>query len=172
MTKANIILTGFMGTGKSTVGKLVAKALGYHFVDTDDLIQIRTGRTIAEIFNERGEAAFREMEAETARELSQKSGLVISTGGRLMLDPDNATVLGENGRIFCLKATPEEIVARISRDAGAARPLLRGGEDPIERVIGLMREREDGYARFREIETSGQTPEAVAKRLLEAYQTD
>ncbi|AOY57026.1 shikimate kinase [Desulfococcus multivorans] len=171
MTKANIILTGFMGTGKSTVGKLLAKALGYRFVDTDELIQVRTGRTIAEIFNEKGEAAFREMEAETARELGRKSGLVISTGGRLMLDPDNAAALGETGRIFCLKATPEEIVARISGDAGAERPLLKGG-DPIERIVGLMREREAGYARFRGIDTSGQTPEAVAKRLLEAYQTD
>jgi shikimate kinase len=171
MSKANIILTGFMGTGKSTVGKLLAKHLGYVFVDTDELIQERSGQTIPEIFQEKGEAAFREMEAEIALELGDREGLVVSTGGRLMLDPDNAAALGRNGRVFCLRATPEEIVARVSNDAGVERPLLEGG-NPIERIVELMREREEGYARFPQLLTSGKTPEEVARCLLDRYQAD
>ena len=93
MTRPNIIITGFMGTGKTTVGKRLAAALGYDFVDTDELIVARTGQTIEEIFKEKGEAAFREMEAAIARELSEKEGTVIATGGGTMLDRDNAAAL-------------------------------------------------------------------------------
>jgi len=171
MSKANIILTGFMGTGKTTVGKLLAKQLGYVFLDTDELIQERSGQTISEIFSEKGEAAFREMEAEIARELGGREGLVVSTGGRLMLDPENAAALGRDGRVFCLRATPEEIVARVASDAGVERPLLQGG-DPIERIVELMRQREEEYTIFPQIQTSGKTPEAVARCLLDKYRAD
>ena len=82
----NIIFTGFMGTGKTTVGKMLAEKLGREFIDTDDLIEERQGLSIPEIFDQLGEAAFRKMEAEIAKELGQSKGLVISTGGRLMLD--------------------------------------------------------------------------------------
>jgi shikimate kinase len=82
MSKPNIILTGFMATGKTTVGKGLAEQLGYAFVDTDELIAERSGQTVAEIFREKGEAAFRRMEAENARELGEKDGLFGSTGGR------------------------------------------------------------------------------------------
>ncbi|WP_373498901.1 shikimate kinase [Desulfococcus sp.] len=170
MARANIILTGFMGTGKSTVGKLVAKALGYGFVDTDELIQARCGQTVPEIFRERGEAAFRDMEAEIARELGAKEGLVVSTGGRLMLDPGNARALGGTGRVFCLRATPEEILARVTGDSGVARPLLQT-ENPLERVVELMRQREPGYARFTQLETTGIPPEEAARRLLDIYRS-
>lgn len=171
MTRSNIILTGFMGTGKTTVGKLLAKQLGYLFVDTDELIQARSGQTIPEIFREKGEAAFRRMEADIARELGGMEGLIVSTGGRLMLDEGNAAALGANGRVFCLQATPEEIVARVANDAGVERPLLQGGS-PIDRIAELMQERADGYARFTQILTSGKTPEAVARCLLDRYQAD
>ena len=102
MVDDNIILTGFMGTGKTTVGRLLAERLGREFVDTDDLIVARAGRPIADIFNDDGETRFREWEAQVAGELAGRRGLVIATGGRLMLDPDNAAALGATGPVLCL----------------------------------------------------------------------
>ena len=100
--RKNIILTGFMGTGKTTVGKLLAQRLGYRFVDTDELIQARQKRSIPEIFTESGEAAFRAMEREIAPELAAQEGLIISTGGGMMLDPANIVALAQKGQIFLL----------------------------------------------------------------------
>src|SRR5262245_28128798 len=120
----NIVLTGFMGTGKTTVGRLLAARLGYEFVDTDQVIVARHGE-IADIFRIRGEDAFRSIEGALATELASRERLVISTGGRMMLDPDNVAALGRNGLIFCLVAAPDEIFERISNDAPAVeRPLL------------------------------------------------
>lgn len=171
MEKANIILTGFMGTGKTTVGKLLAQQLGFAFVDTDELIQERTGKTIPEIFEERGEAAFRRLEAELARELANRRGVVISTGGRLMLDPDNAAALTRTGRVFCLVATPEEILARVAQDAGTERPLL-ATPDPMKRIVDLMQERQEDYGRFPQMLTSRKSPDVVSKNLIGILQAN
>jgi shikimate kinase len=154
-----------MATGKTTVGKQLAAQLGYEFVDTDELIVERTGQTVAEIFREKGEAAFRRMEAEIAQELGQKEGLVVSTGGRLMLDPANAAALGRQGRVFCLVATPEEILERISTDKYVKRPLLET-PDPMQRIVELMQEREEGYGLFQHIVTSGKTPDEITRELI------
>src|SRR3970040_282740 len=97
----NLVLTGFMGTGKTTVGHALAVKLGMEFVDTDELIEARHG-PIARIFAEQGEAEFRAIERTVARELGQRTGLVIATGGRMILDPENFQSLSKNGRIFCL----------------------------------------------------------------------
>jgi shikimate kinase / 3-dehydroquinate synthase len=169
--KTNVILTGFMGTGKTTVGKLLAQQLGYAFVDTDALIQERMGKTIPEIFEERGEAAFRRLEAELALELANRQGLVISTGGRLMLDPDNAAALTRTGRVFCLVATPEEILARVTRDAGTERPLLATA-DPLKRIVDLMQERREDYGRFAQMTTSRKSPDIVSKNLIGILQAN
>ena len=150
---ANIILTGFMGTGKTTVGKLLAQRLAYKFVDTDVIIEGRVGRSIAEIFAELGETAFRQMEAEVALELANRDELVISTGGRFMLYDGNVTALGENGRIFCLTASPIEILSRVQKD-GSTRPLLSGG-NPLDRIIAILQEREEKYSQFEQVVTSG-----------------
>ena len=136
MKKPNIILTGFMATGKTTVGKLLADELGYGFVDTDELIEERSGQSVTEIFRQKGEAAFRDMEAELAREMAAKQGMVISTGGRMMLDPKNAAALSESGRVFCLVATPEEIMQRVVEDTDQRRPR-REGPNPSERIVEL-----------------------------------
>jgi len=146
MVDDNIILTGFMGTGKSTVGRLLAGRMGREFVDTDDLIAQRDGRSVADIFNEAGETHFRDLEAQVAAELAERRGLVIATRGRLMLDPANASVLGLTGPVFCLAAEPEVIVSRVS-SAANGRPLL-AGVDPERRIKSLLERRAAAYARF------------------------
>ncbi len=165
--KQNIILTGFMGTGKTTVGRLLADALGFEFVDTDVAIEARNGRSIATIFAELGEAAFRQMERALAQELSQKEGLVISTGGRMMLDPENVAALQGNGRIICLTATPENILARVQHgEKLRERPLLNV-PNPLQRIIDLLQERREQYQQFPQINTDGKTPHEVAQTILE-----
>jgi shikimate kinase len=162
----NIILTGFMGTGKSSVGRLLAERLGYTFVDTDDVIAHRCGRAVHEIFRREGEEAFRAREAALARELAAGKRQVIATGGRLMLDADNAAVLSRHGRVFCLWASAEEIMARVAADTAAVRPLL-AGPDPESRIRALYAERREGYARFTPIMTSGQTVSEVVQAVCE-----
>jgi shikimate kinase / 3-dehydroquinate synthase len=162
--KRNIILTGFMGTGKSTVGRLLAERLQRPFLDTDDEIVRRAGQTIADIFDNRGEAYFRGLEGELAYELSQREGVVIATGGRLMLDPANALDLGQNGLVFCLTAAPAEILARLADDP-VKRPLLAVA-DPEAAIERLLKERETAYGRYPAIATSGQTATAVAEQII------
>ena len=171
MSRPNIILTGFMATGKTTVGKLLAKQLDYEFVDTDELIVERTGQTVAEIFREKGEAEFRRMESEIARELGEKEGFVVSTGGRLMLDPANAEALGSRGRVFCLVATPDEILRRVESDRQVRRPLLEVA-NPIERIVELMQQRKEDYGRFPQMVTSAKTPDEVTRNLIGIFQAN
>ncbi len=160
-----------MATGKTTVGQLLAEHFGYAFVDTDELIVERSGQTVAEIFREKGEAAFRRMESEIAQELGKKEGLVVSTGGRLMLDPANAAALGRRGRVFCLVATPEEILQRVESDTHVRRPLLEV-PNPIERVVELMQQREEDYGRFQQMVTSAKTPDEVTRNLVGIVQAN
>lgn len=162
----NIILTGFMATGKTTVGKILANRLKREFIDTDRLIEERQGRSIAEIFRTLGEPAFRHMEADIARELGKKEGLVISTGGRLMLDPANVTALTRTGRVFCLVASPQKILARLQGDTANHRPLL-DGPNPNEQIAELLHAREMGYRRFLQISTDDRSPQDIAADLLE-----
>lgn len=168
-TQKIIILTGFMGTGKTTVGKLLATQLGYEFIDTDELIQTRQGRSIPQIFAELGEPAFRQMERDLAKELANRDRLVISTGGRMMLDPVNADALDKNGHVFCLVATPQEILARLTNDTEHPRPLL-AGPNPAERIVELLKEREKGYGRFLQINTGRRQPQAIAQEILNLIQ--
>ena len=165
MAEPNIVLTGFMATGKSTVGKLLAEHLGYDFVDTDELIVERAGMAVTDIFQKKGEDFFRKMESVLANELAQKEGLVISTGGGMMLDPANAFALSQTGQIFCLVATPEEIFNRVSRDGKAKRPLLES-PDPMTQLTQLLEQREKGYQKFFQIKTSAKTPDEVTSNLI------
>lgn len=167
MTSRNIILTGFMGTGKTTIGRLLAARTGRIFVDTDELIVQRAGQSIAAIFETKGAATFRRMEHEIARELSKSKGAVIATGGRLMLDPENAALLEPDSLVLSLSAQPEEILARLAADA-VRRPLLEVDE-PEKRVAELLHEREEGYARYPQISTSGRSPDAVAAEIIERF---
>jgi shikimate kinase / 3-dehydroquinate synthase len=160
----NIILTGFMGTGKTTVGRLLAERDGRRFVDTDEWIATQTGLSVAEIFRQEGESRFRQLEAAAALELAGQEGLVIATGGRFMLDPANALDLGRNAHVFCLTAAPDEILARL-RDEIGQRPMLAGA-DAAGQIRRLLLERAEGYGQFAQVETSGKTAAAVAAEIL------
>jgi shikimate kinase len=163
--EVNVVLTGFMGTGKTVTGRILARKLGMDFVDTDELIEARHG-AITDIFQHRGEKAFRDIERSVARELSERCGLVISTGGRMLLDPENASALGKSGRVFCLVAGPDQILRRVTDDSGRSdRPLLQV-PDPRARIVELLAERESGYRRFPQVMTDGRSPESVAGELL------
>lgn len=163
MSNKNIILTGFMGSGKSAVGKALADRLGYRFVDTDRLIEARAGRTVAEIFEREGEESFRAWEANVARALAEERATVIATGGRLMLDSKNAQMLGSNGQVFCLTANPDEIVKRLQME-DAKRPLL-AVPNPDARIMELLAKRAEGYARFPQIRTDNKSIEQVATEI-------
>ncbi len=161
---SNIVLTGFMGTGKTTVGRILAAELGFDFVDTDAVIEQRHG-PIAEIFRERGEDVFRAIERDLAAELADRSRLVIATGGRMMLDPDNVVSLERRGRVFCLVAEAEEIHRRVTADAAhVERPLLAGA-DPRARILELLAERRSGYRQFTQVVTDGRSPRAIAAEI-------
>lgn len=161
--KPNVVLTGFMATGKSTVGRLLAARRHMSFRDTDELIVQRHG-PIEEIFATQGEIAFREMERKIALELEGSDGLVIATGGRMMLDSTCARALGSTGEVFCLTASIKEIKRRFLADEnGPARPLLAGSH---ETELGrLYEERLEAYSQFQQINTDGRTAEEVAEQI-------
>jgi shikimate kinase / 3-dehydroquinate synthase len=164
----NLVLTGFMGTGKTAVGHALAAKLDMEFVDTDELIEARHG-PIARIFADLGEAEFRAIERRVARELGEKTGLVIATGGRMILDPENFKSLSKNGRIFCLVATPDEIHQRVINDETRRdRPLLQV-EDPRERIIELMVERQHDYERFPQLITDHAGPDVIADEVAQLW---
>ncbi|WP_419837980.1 shikimate kinase [Candidatus Poriferisodalis sp.] len=168
MTRAsvrNVVLTGFMGSGKTTVGKLVAHELGWTFVDTDDVIVARHG-PIEAIFAEHGEDAFRALEREVAVEAAAGQHQVIATGGGMLLDPVNADVLTATGRVFCLVADADEIIRRLRADVdGPVRPLL-AGEDPAAAVARLLDDRAAGYAQFEQVRTAGRLPGDIAADII------
>ncbi|MAU00956.1 MAG: shikimate kinase [Anaerolineaceae bacterium] len=156
-----------MGTGKTTVGKLLAERLKRPFIDTDALIVARDGRSIADIFAQDGEAAFRAWERTVALELAQRQGLVIATGGWLMLDKENAAALSGSGQVFCLTAVPQTILARVQDDT--KRPLL-DVPNPAERIALLLEARREGYGRFPQIATDGRTADQVTEEIIHALQ--
>jgi shikimate kinase len=160
----NIVLTGFMGTGKTTVGRLLARRLDREFVDTDRLIEQRHG-PIPQIFAEHGERRFREIEAAVAAELAARSGLVVSTGGRMLVDDGNAAILGATGDVVALTADVDTIVRRVGGEGAAStRPMLAGG-DVRGRIAELLAERADAYARFDQVVTDDRTPDEIATEI-------
>jgi len=139
----NIALIGFMGTGKTTVGKRLARALRMRFVDTDYIIEERAGIKISEIFSSFGEPYFRELERNVIAEISARDGLVISAGGGAVLNPENIRNLKRHGKIVCLTARPEAIYARIKHETH--RPLLNV-PNPSARIRELLNARAPYYA--------------------------
>lgn len=138
----NLALIGFMGTGKSSVGRMVAAQLHFDFIDTDELIEARTGKTVGEIFAQAGEAVFRQLERDLVEELSRRRRTVFSTGGGLAANEENLSKLKETSLVVCLWATPETIWERVRHQTH--RPLLRD-PDPLGKIRRLLAEREPYY---------------------------
>ena len=138
---SNVVVTGFMGTGKTAIGREVARRLGRPFVDMDAEIEARAGKSISRIFAEDGEAAFREMEAVLCRELSTRQGLVIATGGGTLVNPLNRALMMRSGVVICLTCDVDEILRRISRSGNSDRPLLNvpAPRDEIEQLLEVRR---------------------------------
>ena len=139
---ANVALIGFMGAGKTSVGRQVAENLGFEFLDTDELIQSRTSRTIADIFTKDGEPAFRALEKQVVQELSARVKTVISTGGGLPTNPENLAALKSFALIVCLWASPRKIWERVRHQSH--RPLLHD-VDPQKKINELLAGREPFY---------------------------
>lgn len=164
----NIVLVGFMGSGKTSVGKILAKKLNLKFFDTDSIIERATGMKISEIFARFGERRFRDLESELVELLSKKKGAVISTGGGVVVRQRNIENLRKSGVIFWLKASEETIYQRIR--GCKDRPLLQV-ENPVQRIRELLNKRASLYERADyTVETDGFTPEEVADRIIKHYE--
>jgi shikimate kinase len=138
----NLALIGFMGAGKTSVGRLVAEQLHFDYLDSDELIQSRTGRSIAEIFKTDGEPAFRALEQQVVSELTSRTRTVIATGGGLPVNPANLGSLKTHALVVCLWASPEKIWERVKSQTH--RPLLHDA-DPQKKIRELLAAREQFY---------------------------
>jgi len=164
--KTNIALFGFMGVGKSEVGRILAERLGMAFTDLDDEVVKRTGKSIAAIFEEEGEAAFRELERAVVMEASALDGQVIACGGGAVLDYENLINLRRRSVLILLTADPKTILKRVGSYDGS-RPLL-DVVDRVERIKKLLSARNPIYLRAADIiiDTSHRIPEQVAGEIL------
>ncbi len=164
----NIILVGFMGVGKTTVGRLVARERGYSFVDLDREIERVAGFAIPEIFDRLGEESFRQMESDALGHIEPGTGCVVSCGGGIIGRKQNRALLGELGFVVWLTADVNEILARVSRNNN--RPLLQNA-DPRAAIHTLLALREPLYREVADvvIDTSGKDFHEVANTLLQLY---
>ena len=160
-----LVLTGFMGTGKTSVGQVVAEKLGREFADMDVLIQAEEGMSISKIFETRGEAYFRAREAELCARLAARDNPVISTGGGTLVNPQNRVRFGE-AFVVCLDAEPDEILDRLS--GARDRPLLaQSVPNPRQRIVELLDSRREAYAQIEwHLNTTGKTVEQVADEIV------
>ena len=163
----NIVLTGFMGTGKTTVGRLVATELRHEFVDMDTLIEQREGRPISQIFAQQGEAYFRQLEANLCRELAEQEGLVIATGGGTLVPEANLWVMEQSGLVICLDCEPAILWQRIGQSED--RPMLAAqDESRFNRLEELLIQRPPAYERIKHhLDVTHLTPEEAAQRISE-----
>jgi shikimate kinase len=166
----NLYLVGFMGTGKTTVGRAAAQRLGFAFVDSDHEIERASGRTVAELFASEGEAAFRAREREFARSGHPTERTVVACGGGLVVQPGMAELLRERGVVVCLHASVATILERTGRQSD--RPLLDVA-DPAERVRTLLQEREPAYRRAGSvILTDGRPLREVVAHVLRVWRRE
>jgi shikimate kinase len=166
--RPNLILVGFMGTGKSAVGRRLALRLNLEFIDMDLVIEARQHQPISRIFAERGEPAFRALERELVRELAPPAGRVIATGGGVVLDPRNIEDFQSGGLVVCLTATPDILLARVAHHRN--RPLLEA-EDRRQRLVDLLEQRRPLYEAITPaLDTSSQTPDQIAAEIAARYE--
>lgn len=164
----NIVLIGLMGSGKTTVGRILAERLEREFFDTDQMVEEDAGQTVSEIFAVEGQRRFRALESEAIRAVAALRGRVIAVGGGAVTVPANVTQLRATGDLVWLDAEPAELAARCTREGVELRPLLAGG-DPAERLAALRNARHGDYvaAAAHRIDTGGRSPEEVADEVLE-----
>jgi shikimate kinase len=165
--KKNIVLAGFMGVGKTTIGLLLAKRMKRKFVDVDSLIEEKMQMKISKIFEEKGEGFFRKIESEIISELSEKEGVVIAIGGGAVLKKANISNLMKNGIVICLNASVEEISRRIGDKKD--RPLIET-QDKLQTLREIFSQRKALYEELPvKIETDGKSPEDVIEEILKAF---
>jgi len=163
----NIVLTGFMGSGKTTIGRLIAQKLGVELVDTDSEIIKEFRLPIEEIFKLYGEEKFREVESKVIERISNLENVVISTGGGVVLNPKNIEMLRKKGVIYFLYASPESVLNRLKDDE--SRPLLKNG-DKLSNIIRLMNLRMPFYKNCDfEINTDILSPELAAEKIISIH---
>lgn len=164
--RENVVLIGFMGCGKSTMGIRLSYRLQYILEDTDKLIEARAGMSVREIFASEGEEAFREMETQLLRKLAEKKGpRVYSVGGGTPVRTVNRPLLKKLGTVVYLRTRPETVYERLKNDT--ARPLLQG-EDPLGKIRSLMADRETAYAETADVilDVDEMTPDQVVESIL------
>jgi len=162
---APIFLIGFMASGKTRVGKLLAARLGWAFVDLDELVVAAAGATIPEIFARDGEAAFRRHESDAVRAAAARPRTVIATGGGAACREENIAAMLAAGRVVALAVSAEEAVRRAGATSG--RPLLDGAADPVGAARAMLAARAPFYARAHlRVETDGRAPEEIALALM------
>ncbi len=165
--KENIILIGFMGVGKTSLGKLLASKLGRAFIDLDEKIERDANMTIPEIFEKHGEKYFRKLEKEAVKEVSQRRNIVIATGGGTVKDEENLQLLKNSGVVICLTTDAEEIFRRTEKRG--ERPVLdSGGNERLETIKKLLAEREKFYnqADF-QIDTTDWSPLQIVNEICD-----
>jgi shikimate kinase len=155
-----------MGAGKTTIGRLLARALDYEFVDCDRELEARSGVSVSTLFELEGEAGFRKREAALLDELTLRPGVVLATGGGAVLREDNRAHLRERGLVLYLQASADEIARRTANDR--TRPLLQTA-DPRARIVELLREREPLYLETAHLSfaSPAANPRRLVKRILE-----
>lgn len=162
--KKNIVLTGFMGTGKTSTGRVLARKLGTRFIDTDKLIEKEAGILIREIFEKLGEPHFRRLEREIVKKVSEENGVVIAVGGGAIVNPANLADLKGHGIVVSLTASPEVILSRVEKNLD--RPLLKV-EDKLGKIKELIASRAPFYEKSdMTVDTDGKNPEQVADEIL------
>ncbi|MBN1399855.1 MAG: 3-dehydroquinate synthase [Anaerolineae bacterium] len=160
----NVVITGFMGTGKSIVARQIAEELGRPYVDMDDEIVRRAGKSIPQIFAVDGEATFRRYERMLCDELSGQQGLVIATGGGALVDDHNRESMLRSGHVICLDCEPAELLHRLRGDTG--RPML-WADDPEDRLLKLLAARQEAYAQIpHHIDTTYRSAEQVVAEIV------
>ena len=160
-----ILLVGMMGAGKSTVGLALARRLGWVYLDSDEQVVLRTGRTVPELFAEQGEAAFRAEEKRVLDEaVSFDRPAVVSVAGGAVLDPDNRAAIRSGGKVVWLRADVATLAARVG--AGEGRPLL--GDDPASALARLHEERRPLYAELADlvVDVDGVAPHDLVERIV------
>ncbi len=161
----NIILIGFMGSGKSLTSLCLAEHLGKRCVSTDVLVEQREGKKIADIFQDSGEDYFRQLEHEVIQEISKKTDVVVDCGGGVVLNPVNMVLLKKSGIVIYLLTSPEMVHERTKREE--QRPLLNV-ENPLERINELLEKRKPFYEQANYVvDTDHKTVEIVAKEIME-----